>query len=91
MTAPLLIMGGAEDRGTDDEILRCFVALAGGAEAAPGRRRRRDAPRPCAAQDRISQSSAPGENRTPDALLRTEALCPLSYGGRHGQRSAAGR
>ena len=24
---------------------------------------------------------APGENRTPDALLRTEALCPLSYGG----------
>lgn len=24
----------------------------------------------------------PGENRTPDALLRTEALYPLSYGGR---------
>ena len=24
---------------------------------------------------------APGENRTPDALLRTEALYPLSYGG----------
>ncbi len=29
---------------------------------------------------------APGENRTPDALLRTEALCPLSYGG--GTRAA---
>ena len=25
---------------------------------------------------------APGENRTPDALLRTEALYPLSYEGR---------
>ena len=23
----------------------------------------------------------PGGNRTPDALLRTEALCPLSYRG----------
>src|SRR5205823_13635767 len=26
--------------------------------------------------------NAPGEIRTPDALLRTEALYPLSYGGR---------
>jgi hypothetical protein len=25
---------------------------------------------------------APGEIRTPDALLRTEALYPLSYGGK---------
>ena len=25
--------------------------------------------------------NAPGEIRTPDALLRTEALYPLSYGG----------
>ena len=31
---------------------------------------------------------APGENRTPDALLRTEALYPLSYGGGPGQPSA---
>ena len=31
---------------------------------------------------------APGENRTPDALLRTEALCPLSYGGRTGPLAA---
>ena len=28
-----------------------------------------------------SKPGAPGENRTPDALLRTEALYPLSYGG----------
>ena len=27
------------------------------------------------------QSGALGGNRTPDALLRTEALCPLSYKG----------
>ena len=34
---------------------------------------------------------APGENRTPDALLRTEALCPLSYGGGPPQASRVRR
>src|SRR5260221_3052406 len=29
----------------------------------------------------IMPARAPGETRTPDALLRTEALYPLSYGG----------
>ena len=29
-----------------------------------------------------SLDGTPGENRTPDALLRTEALYPLSYRGR---------
>ncbi len=33
-------------------------------------------------------SNAPGENRTPDALLRTEALYPLSY---EGKRNAVER
>ncbi len=32
---------------------------------------------------------APGENRTPDALLRTEALYPLSYGGGQTRRAYA--
>ncbi len=31
---------------------------------------------------KITDGGTPGGNRTPDAFLRTEALYPLSYGGR---------